>query len=64
MSNFAILRNGSLVQHVVFIGDGLYREHKIEVLTFETVKQAEELLSVWKDAEIVDYSQTEEKLAA
>lgn len=64
MSNFAIFRNGKLVEHIVFIGEGLYRDKKIEVLTFETVKQAEELLSVWKDAEIVDYFGTEEKLAA
>lgn len=56
MAKFAIMRNGELVKHIVLIGDGLYRRRDIQILTFETEKQAKELLTVWKDAVIVDYT--------
>ncbi len=56
MSKFAIMRNGELVKHVVFIGEGLYRQRDIQILTYENEKDAKELLTVWKNAVIVDYT--------
>ena len=56
MSKFAIMRDGELVKHTVFIGEGLYRRRDIQILTFDTEQQAKELLTVWKKATIVDYT--------
>jgi len=56
MSKFAIMRDGELVKHVVFIGEGLYRQRDIQILTFDTEQQAKELSTVWKKATIVDYT--------
>ena len=55
MSKFAIMRNGELVKHVVFVGEGLYRQRDIQILTFEDEKEAKELLTVWKNAVIVEH---------
>lgn len=63
MSNFAILRNNELVKQLIFFGEGLYKEKKIEVVTFETEDQAKELLSIWPDAKLVPYA-VEQRLAA
>lgn len=63
MSNFAILRNGELVKQLIFFGEGLYKDKKIEVVTFEREDQAKELLSIWPDAQLVPY-EVEQRLAA
>ncbi len=63
MSNFAILRNGELVKELIFFGEGLYKDKKVEVVTFEKEDQAKELLSIWPDAELVAYG-AEQKMAA
>jgi hypothetical protein len=55
MTNFALERNGSLVNQVVFKGkDSLYREHDVVPLTFTTRKAANEIAEVL-EANIVDY---------
>lgn len=55
MTNFALERNGSLVNHVVFKGkDGLYRDYEVVHLTFSTLKAAKEIAEVL-EANIVDY---------
>lgn len=59
MTIFAIEREGSLVNHVVFKGDSntsLYRERNIEPLTFTTLKAATEIAGVLH-ATVVDYDQ-------
>lgn len=56
MAKFAIMRNGELVRHVVFVGDDLYRQRDIQILTFDDEKDAKELLTVWKKAVIVNYN--------
>lgn len=56
MSKFAIMRNGELVKHVVFIGEDLYRQRDIQILTFDDMKHAKELLTIWKKAIIVDHT--------
>jgi hypothetical protein len=56
MPKFAIMRDGELVKRVIFIGEGLYRRIDIQILTFDTEQQARELLTVWKKATIVDYT--------
>lgn len=57
MTNFALERNGSLVNHVVFKGNSdtlLYREHDVVPLTFDTIKAANEIAEILK-ANVVDY---------
>lgn len=55
MSLFAIEREGSLVNQIVFKGSGLYRETAVVPLTFSTLKAAEEVAEVL-DATVVAYS--------
>lgn len=60
MSKFAIERNGKLVLEVILLGDSdknLYRQRDIRIMTFETEKQVNEMLSIWKDAKLVDYEE-------
>lgn len=60
MDKFAIERNGKLVLEVVLLGDSdklLYRKRDIRIMTFDNEKQVNELLSVWKDAKLVDYEE-------
>lgn len=55
MTNFALERNGSLVNQVVFKGkDSLYRERDILPMTFKTLKAANEVADVL-EANVVDY---------
>jgi hypothetical protein len=55
MTNFALERNGSLVNQVVFIGkDSLYRDYKVLPITFNTIKAANEVADVL-EANVVDY---------
>lgn len=55
MTAFALERNGSLVNQVVFKGkDGLYREHEVVHMTFKTLKAAKEIADVL-EANVVDY---------
>ena len=55
MTNFALERNGSLVNQIVFKGtSGLYREHDVMPLTFKTLKAAKEIADVL-EANVVDY---------
>jgi hypothetical protein len=55
MTNFALERNGSLVNQVVFKGkDGLYRDHDVIPMTFKTIKAAKEVAEVL-EANVVDY---------
>jgi hypothetical protein len=55
MTNFALERNGSLVNQIVFRGkSGLYREHDVVPMTFATIKAANEIAEVL-EANVVDY---------
>jgi len=54
MNTFAIERNGSLVNHIIFRGNGLYRSHDILPLTFSTYKAALEIAEAI-DGAVVDY---------
>ena len=55
MTNFALERNGSLVNQVVFKGkDSLYRDYKVLPITFKTLKAANEVADVL-EANVVDY---------
>lgn len=51
---YALERNGGLVQHLQFKGDGLYREYDIVVMTFKKLKEAEEIADAI-NATVVDY---------
>jgi hypothetical protein len=55
MTNFALERDGSLVNQVVFKGkDSLYRDHDVIPMTFKTIKAANEVAEVL-EANVVDY---------
>ena len=54
MTKYAIERNNKLVCHVVFRGDGLYRERDVIPLTFTKEKSAIEVASVLQ-GQVVDY---------
>jgi len=57
MTNFALERNGSLVNQIVFKGNPdtlLYRDYDIIPITFSTIEAAEEVAEILK-ANIVDY---------
>lgn len=56
MTKYAIKRNDKLVYHVVFLGEGLYRDKDIVPLTFETMKKAQEVATVM-DGTVVDYDE-------
>lgn len=53
---YALERNGGLVQHVQFKGDGLYRDYDIVVMTFTKLKEAEEIAESL-NATVVPYSE-------
>jgi hypothetical protein len=55
MTMFAIERDGSLVNHVVFKGNDLYREREVVPLTFNTLKKATEVAEVLH-ATVVNYN--------
>lgn len=60
MSKFAIERNGNLVLEVILLGDSdknLYRQRDIRIMTFETEKQVNEMLSIWENAKLIDYEE-------
>lgn len=60
MTIFAIERNGSLVNHVVFKGNNqtsLYRERDVVPLTFTTLKSATEIAYVLGGT-VIDYTDT------
>lgn len=55
MTVFALERNGSLVNQVVFKGkDSLYREYDVVPMIFKTLKAANEVADVL-EANVVDY---------
>lgn len=54
MTQFAILRDGGLVQHVVFEqAPHNFANSALEVLTFKTADQARQLSVLWPGAEVV-----------
>lgn len=66
MATYAIERDGKIVLHVVFIGEGLYRPHDIVPLTFKTERDAQQVADVLNGT-VVDYDaylQEDVKLAA
>ncbi len=55
MTKFAIERNGSLVNHIVFKNNSiLYRDTDVVPLTFDTMKAATEVADVLNGI-VVDY---------
>jgi hypothetical protein len=54
MSKYAIERDNAIVNHIVFVGKGLYRKHDVVPLVFDTIKKAQEIADVL-DGTVVDY---------
>lgn len=55
MTRYAIERNHELVKHFVFeASNDNYPDSTITVLAFESLKNAEELLKIWPDAQVFD----------
>ena len=54
MSKYAIERDNAIVNHIVFVGKGLYRKHDVVPLVFDTTKKAQEIADVL-DGTVVDY---------
>lgn len=58
MPKFAVERNGSIVNQIVFIGDAnkiLFRDKDVIPLVFDNENKAIELASIWEDAKAVEY---------
>lgn len=54
MTKYAIQREHGLVQHVVFEQvKHNFANSTVEILTFNSLDQAKEMLVIWPDAEIV-----------
>ncbi len=52
---FAIKRNNTFVQHVVFeASNDNYPEHKVVMLTFDSAEKAYELDKIWPGIEVVE----------
>ena len=54
MSKYAIERDNAIVNHIVFVGKGLYRKTDVIPLVFDTTKKAQEIADVL-DGTVVDY---------
>jgi hypothetical protein len=54
MTKYAIERDDAIVNHIVFLGKGLYRKHDVIPLVFNTTKKAKEVADVL-DGTVVDY---------
>ena len=54
MSKYAIERDNAIVNHIVFVGKGLYRKIDVIPLVFDTTKKAQEIADVLKGT-VVDY---------
>jgi hypothetical protein len=54
MTKYAIERDNAIVNHIVFVGKGLYRKIDVIPLVFDTTKKAQEIADVLKGT-VVDY---------
>ena len=54
MTKYAIERDNAIVNHIVFVGKGLYRKHDVIPLIFDTTKKAQKIADVLKGT-VVDY---------
>jgi hypothetical protein len=54
MTKYAIERDSTIVNHIVFLGKGLYRKIDVIPLVFDTTKKAQEIADVLKGT-VVDY---------
>ena len=54
MSKYAIERDNAIVNHIVFVGKGLYRKTDVIPLVFDTTKKAQEIADVL-DGTVDDY---------
>ena len=54
MTKYAIERDSTIVNHIVFVGKGLYRKIDVIPLVFDTTKKAQEIADVLKGT-VVDY---------
>jgi len=55
LTRYAIERKGELVNQVVFeASNDNYPASNVVVLSFDYIKQAQELLQIWPDAQIFD----------
>ena len=54
MTKYAIERDTAIVNHIVFVGKGLYRKIDVIPLVFDTTKKAQEVADVLYGS-VVDY---------
>lgn len=55
MSRYAIERRGELVKHVVFeASNDNYPNSSVVLIAYDSLKNAQELLQVWPDAQVFD----------
>ena len=43
---YVLRKDGTLLQEVKFIGEGLYRDHLVKTIEFETERQAIEIANI------------------